>query len=64
MDKIYIELREKLGIPEQFFDRSSDIERYAKLRLLSEDESNVNILNLKLFSILFSCIINDLDRSI
>ena len=52
-----------MNIPDSFFMRAGDADKQALTRL-SDDDDNVNILNLKLFSILYSCIINDLDRSL
>lgn len=55
-------MNSKVNIPEWFFDKSAEVAKAAKLRSLSEDEQNINILNLRLYTILFCCIVNDLDR--
>jgi hypothetical protein len=57
-------LKEKVNIPEWFFDKSAEVAKAAKLKSLAEEDLNINILNLRLYSILFCCIINDLDRVI
>jgi len=49
-------------IPEEFFDRSKDISITTVLKDLDPEDRNINILNLKIYSLLYSVILNDFDR--
>jgi hypothetical protein len=62
IDLVTEEVYKKVNIPDWFFDKSAEIAKAVKLKSLNDDDQNINILNLKLYSILFCCIVNDLDR--
>jgi hypothetical protein len=62
IDLLTEEVYKKVNIPDWFFDKSAEIAKAVKLKSLNDDDQNINILNLKLYSILFCCIVNDLDR--
>lgn len=49
-------------IPEIFFDRSKDVSIATIVKNLDPEDRNINILNLKIYSILYSVILNDFDR--
>lgn len=49
-------------IPEVFFDRSKDLSIITVLKNLDPEDRNINILNLKMYSLLYSVILNDFDR--
>ena len=49
-------------IPEEFFDRSKDVSITTVLKDLDPEDRNINILNLKIYSLLYSVILNDFDR--
>jgi len=62
IDSLTKDVQKRINIPEWFFDKTAEVAKAAKLKALTDDEQNINILNLRLYSILFCCIINDLDR--
>ncbi|CAD8050075.1 unnamed protein product [Paramecium sonneborni] len=63
IDEIYKKIKSTIIIPEVFFDRSKDISLQTVLKTLDPEDRNINILNLKLYSILYSVILNDFDRA-
>lgn len=64
IDALKEEVSEKVNIPDWYFDKSAEIAKANKLKNLSQEDQNINILNLRLYMILFSCIVNDLDRAL
>ncbi|CAD8051238.1 unnamed protein product [Paramecium sonneborni] len=63
IDELYKKIKSTIVIPEVFFDRSKDISLQTVLKTLDPEDRNINILNLKLYSILYSVILNDFDRA-
>ncbi|CAD8134451.1 unnamed protein product [Paramecium octaurelia] len=63
IDELYKKIKTSLIIPEVFFDRSKDVSLQTVLKTLDPEDRNINILNLKLYSILYAVILNDFDRA-
>ncbi|CAD8159175.1 unnamed protein product [Paramecium octaurelia] len=63
IDELYKNIKSTIIIPEVFFDRSKDISLQTVLKTLDPEDRNINILNLKLYSILYAVILNDFDRA-
>ncbi|CAK71269.1 unnamed protein product (macronuclear) [Paramecium tetraurelia] len=63
IDQLYKKIKTSIIIPEVFFDRSKDISLQTVLKTLDPEDRNINILNLKIYSILYAVILNDFDRA-
>ena len=62
IDRLYEDIKSSIIIPEIFFDRSKDVSKATVYRTCDIEDRNINVLNLKIYSLLYSVVLNDFDR--
>ncbi|KAM3128636.1 hypothetical protein pb186bvf_019265 [Paramecium bursaria] len=60
---IQTQIDSQIGIPQEWFDLKTTTSKGIQIKKMSHAELNVNILTLKLYSMFYSFVLNDFDRT-